>query len=57
MRCASVTRNTKETQIEMTLTLDGKGTAQVQTGCGFLDHMLELFARHGDMDQIGRAHV
>ena len=50
MRCASVTRNTKETQIEMTLTLDGKGTAQVQTGCGFLDHMLELFARHGRFD-------
>lgn len=40
-------RNTNETQIELTLNLDGAGRYQVDTGCGFLNHMLELFARHG----------
>ena len=50
MRCASITRNTKETKITATLTLDGRGEADVSTGCGFLDHMLELFARHGRFD-------
>lgn len=50
MRTATVTRDTRETRISLTLTLDGRGTAQVRTGCGFLDHMLELFARHGRFD-------
>jgi imidazoleglycerol-phosphate dehydratase len=50
MRSASITRNTQETQIQLTLTLDGSGRCAVSTGCGFLDHMLELFARHGRFD-------
>ena len=50
MRTAFVSRNTAETQIEMTLNLDGSGLYSVDTGCGFLNHMLELFARHGRYD-------
>ena len=50
MRTAAIRRDTKETQIELTLNLDGAGTSQIATGCGFLDHMLTLFARHGDFD-------
>ena len=50
MRQATITRNTNETKITVSLTLEGKGTADIQTGCGFLDHMLELFARHGRFD-------
>lgn len=50
MRSASIERNTRETQIQLTLDLDGIGKAEISTGCGFLDHMLELFARHGDID-------
>ena len=50
MRSATVKRDTRETQIELTLNLDGTGKADVRSGCGFLDHMLELFARHGDFD-------
>ncbi|HJJ54592.1 MAG TPA: imidazoleglycerol-phosphate dehydratase HisB [Methanocorpusculum sp.] len=45
-----MTRKTKETCIELTLNLDGSGTADIKTGCGFLDHMLELFASHGRFD-------
>ena len=48
MRTASIQRDTRETQIKLSLNLDGTGRAEVSTGCGFLDHMLELFARHGD---------
>lgn len=47
MRTANLERNTTETQITCALALDGGGTAQISTGCGFLNHMLELFARHG----------
>lgn len=47
MRSAKVERNTKETQIVCELNLDGTGTAKVDTGIGFLDHMLNSFARHG----------
>ena len=47
MREIRLERNTAETQIELTLDLDGAGIYQVDTGCGFLNHMLELFARHG----------
>ena len=50
MRTATIIRNTQETQITLTLSLDGRGKADVATGCGFLDHMLELFARHGRFD-------
>ena len=50
MRTSEVIRNTSETQIELSLNLDGKGTSQIDSGCGFLDHMLTLFARHGDFD-------
>ena len=47
MREAKITRNTAETQIELCLNLDGKGTAELDIPCGFLTHMLTLFARHG----------
>lgn len=50
MRTSAIERNTLETQIALTLNLDGTGSADVKTGCGFLDHMLTLFARHGDFD-------
>lgn len=50
MRKAEVERNTNETKIRLTLELDGRGEYRVDTGCGFLDHMLELFARHGSFD-------
>jgi len=45
-----IDRKTTETQIALSLTLEGKGTYQVRTGIRFLDHMLELFARHGGFD-------
>jgi len=50
MRSFSIERNTKETQVSLSLCLDGSGERSIATGCGFLDHMLELFARHGDFD-------
>jgi imidazoleglycerol-phosphate dehydratase len=50
VRRAVITRNTTETQIALTLTLDGKGTYEVSTGIRFFDHMLELFTRHGGFD-------
>ena len=56
MRTAAIRRDTKETQIELTLNLDGAGTYQIATGCGFLDHMLTLFARHGDFDLTVTCH-
>jgi len=46
-RVASIQRNTKETQIELTLSLDGCGEADIDTGVGFFDHMLTHIARHG----------
>ena len=49
-RTASVERRTKETDVRVRLTIDGVGEAQVETGVPFLDHMLELFARHGLFD-------
>ena len=49
-RSATLKRHTTETQIDLRLTLDGEGTYQVQTGIRFLDHMLELFSRHGGFD-------
>ena len=50
MRTASITRNTKETQITLSFNLDGTGRFQGATGIGFLDHMLNSFARHGLFD-------
>jgi len=50
MRRATIKRVTTETQIALRLTLDGKGRYAVRTGIRFLDHMLELFARHGGFD-------
>ncbi|MDF1524921.1 MAG: imidazoleglycerol-phosphate dehydratase HisB [bacterium] len=50
MRKGEVVRETSETRISMNLVLDGQGTSDVSTGVGFLDHMLELFARHGLFD-------
>lgn len=47
MRTATINRKTAETDICLTLTLDGKGESKIDSGCGFLDHMLTLFARHG----------
>jgi imidazoleglycerol-phosphate dehydratase len=49
-RRESVRRQTGETSVELTLSLDGTGTAQVATGIGFFDHMLTLLARHGLLD-------
>lgn len=49
-RIAQLTRNTKETQIQMELNLDGSGIAEIDTGIPFFDHMLTLFARHGLFD-------
>ena len=50
MRTADISRETTETDIYLTLNLDGKGNASIDTACGFLDHMLTLFARHGRFD-------
>lgn len=50
MRTAQIERMTAETNIQLELTLDGTGKSRVDTGCGFLDHMLTLFAHHGRMD-------
>ena len=47
MRTAQISRKTAETDISLTLNLDGTGASEINTGCGFLDHMLTLFARHG----------
>jgi imidazoleglycerol-phosphate dehydratase len=54
-RSATVERSTKETQISLTLALDGRGTAELDTGVGFLDHMLDLLSRHGRLDLSVRA--
>ena len=50
MRTATINRETAETQINLVVDLDGAGTAQINSGCGFLDHMLTLFAKHGRFD-------
>ena len=61
MRSASVSRRTSETEVELRLDLDGTGRASVATGVGFLDHMLELLARHAlfdlDVKVTGDLHV
>lgn len=50
MRTAQIKRKTAETDIALSLNLDGSGKSDIRTGCGFLDHMLTLFARHGRFD-------
>ena len=50
MRQATINRKTAETDISLTLALDGSGKSTVDSGCGFLDHMLTLFAKHGRFD-------
>ena len=54
MRTATITRQTAETDIYLNLNLDGSGTCSIDSGCGFLDHMLTLFAKHGRFDLILR---
>ena len=50
MRKAEIKRKTAETDIVLKINLDGKGDGKIDTGCGFLDHMLTLFSRHGNFD-------
>lgn len=50
MRTAKIERKTAETDIALSLNIDGKGDSNINTGCGFLDHMLTLFAKHGRFD-------
>ncbi|MBS4098128.1 MAG: imidazoleglycerol-phosphate dehydratase HisB [Sulfuricella sp.] len=61
MRTATVTRNTLETQVSVTLNLDGEGRATLQSGVPFLDHMLDQIARHGlidlDISAAGDLHI
>ena len=55
MRKASIRRSTKETDVEVVVNLDGAGAASISTGIGFLDHMLELLARHSRIDLTVKA--
>lgn len=50
MRTSTIERKTAETDIRLTLNIDGAGKSEIDTGCGFLDHMLTLFSRHGRFD-------
>ena len=50
MRCAEIIRKTNETDISLKLNIDGSGVSKINTGIGFLDHMLTLFAKHGRFD-------
>ena len=52
MRTAQIERKTNETDIKLALNLDGKGRSEISSGCGFLDHMLTLFARHSRVDLV-----
>ena len=68
MRKAEIIRKTAETDICLSLNLDGNGKSEINSACGFLDHMLTLFSKHSGYDlaltckgdvqvEIGRAHV
>lgn len=50
MRCIEIARKTGETDIKLALNLEGKGASEIASGCGFLDHMLTLFAKHAGYD-------
>ena len=50
MRTATIKRTTAETDIVLSLSIDGTGKSEIHSGCGFLDHMLTLFAKHGRFD-------
>ncbi len=50
MRTSEIIRKTAETNISLNLNIDGKGECNIESGCGFLDHMLTLFAKHGKFD-------
>ena len=50
MRTSEIKRTTRETDISLTLNIDGRGDSSINSGCGFLDHMLTLFAKHGKFD-------
>lgn len=56
MRNAEIRRDTAETRIVLSLALDGTGKSAIDTGCGFLNHMLTLLARHGDFDLAVTCH-
>ena len=55
MRKGAVARKTKETDVEVAVDLDGTGASSIETGIGFLDHMLELLARHSRMNLAVKA--
>ena len=55
MRSSKIVRKTGETDIALKLNLDGKGVSNIDTGCGFLDHMLTLFSKHGKFDLTVKA--
>lgn len=55
MRQAAIERTTNETKIKVDFTIDGSGQADIQTGVGFMDHMLDLFIKHGQFDGIIKA--
>jgi len=61
MRSAKIVRETNETSIEIKINLDGKGRSKINTGIGFLDHMIELFSKHSlidiNLNAIGDLHV
>ena len=55
MRKATIKRTTKETDVDVAVDLDGKGASSIATGIGFLDHMLDLLARHSRIDLTVKA--
>ncbi len=61
MRTSQINRKTNETDVQLTLGIEGSGKCKINTGCGFLNHMLELFSRHGRFDLFlecqGDSHV